>query len=994
MKLTPEFLAQGGELGALMREKNWAATALGAPGAWPDTLKHTLHLILASHQPMLVWWGPQLVQFYNESYRDTLGPERHPGMLGQSGREAWGEIWSVIGPQVDAIMAGGPATWHEDQLIPVTRRGAREDVWWNYGYSPIRDEGGVCGVLVICSDVSAEHRARVALEAINQRLTDEIARREESERNRTLQLQIADTLRGLTDSDAIASAAFHLLSDYLPVSQIDYAEVDAGGSRFVTRHSWEAERVPSLAGVGGAIDAYGPAVSAALCAAEVVTIADVQADPRTASHAAAYAGLQTRACMKVPVIKAGALVAILTLHQDAPCQWSPSHIPLVRDIAERIWNAMEHADAQERQREAERALTFARSAKSERLRSLFEQAPGFMAMLSGPAHVYEFVNAAYMSVVGERALLGLAVRDALPEVEGQGYFELLDAAYASATPRAAHDVPLLMQARASEPARLVYVDFVFQPIVDANGAVTGIFVEGSDTTERHLAKEALDTTRERMGEGMVAARMAIWDWDLVTEQITFSQNTREVFGGTWASIGDVWKSVWEEDLERLTRAGEAAEAHCGSYEEVVRIKRAGVDEPLWLQIHGKFIADESGVARTVRSVAIDVTGLKNAQQALQDANVRKDEFLAMLAHELRNPLAPIRAAAQLLDMVHGDGKQVQRMGAVIARQADHMTSLINDLLDVSRVTSGLVTLERSAQDIWSIVGEAVEQVMPMMQERSHRLSIDNPGVPAMVMGDRKRLVQILTNLLQNAAKYTPAKGHIQVEVRQAGGEVAMTVRDDGVGMNADLLPHVFELFSQEKRSSDRSQGGLGLGLALVQRLVTLHGGAVRAQSDGAGRGSAFTVLLPAMDAPAGTPAPERPGQAATIAPLRMLIVDDNADAANILGMWLETFGHQVRVEYSAKAVLERAASTAYDVYILDIGLPGVDGNELARRLRRFAHNANATLIANTGYGGEYDRAEAMAAGFDHYFVKPLNLPLLEKVLAAITHRAAPLLQAS
>ena len=992
MTCVPEFLSQGGELGALMRAKDWAATPLGPPDNWPDALKHTLHLILASHQPMLIWWGSDLYQFYNDPYRDTMGPERHPVMLGQPGRQTWGEVWSVIGPQVDSIMAGGAATRHENELIPVTRNGAREDVWWNYSYSPIRDAGGVRGVLVICSDVSAGQRAKVALEVLNQRYMEEIARREESEKNQKLQLQLADTLRGLTESDTIAKAAFHLLSAYLPVSQIDYAEVDGSGALFVIRHSWELEYVPSIAGVGGEVDAYGPAVIAALRAAEVVTINDVQADPRTAAHAA-YAALHTRACMIVPVIKAGILVSILTLHQASPYQWSPGHVPLVRDIAERIWNAMEHADAQDRQREVERALAFERSAESERLRSLFEQAPGFMVIASGPEHVFEFVNAAYVRVVGERALLGLPVREALPELEGQGFFELLDEAYRTATPRAAYDVPLLVRARPSEPARLAYVDFVYQPILDAAGAVTGIFVEGSETTERHVAKEALDASRERLSEGMVAARMAIWDWDLVSEQIIFSQNTSEVFGGTWASIADVWKSVFEEDLERLTRAGVAAEAHCGSYEEVVRIKRAGCIDPLWLQIHGKFIANESGVARTVRSVAIDVTGLKNAQKALQDANVRKDEFLAMLAHELRNPLAPIRAAAQLLEMVHGDGKQVQRMGAVIARQADHMTCLINDLLDVSRVTSGLVTLDKSQQDVWSIISESAEQVMPMMQERFQRFSIDKSGVPVMVVGDRKRLVQVVTNLLQNAAKYTPAKGNIGIAVTLAGGNAEIAVRDDGIGMNAELLPHVFELFSQEKRASDRSQGGLGLGLALVQRLVALHGGSVRADSGGAGCGSVFTVCLPVLRTPAGEQVAAAPNPVPAMAPLRLLIVDDNADAANILGMWLETFGHPVQVEYSATPVLEQAASRAYDVYVLDIGLPGVDGLELARRLRSFAHNAHATLIANTGYGGQYDRAEAMAAGFDHYFVKPLDLAKLEQVLAGITHRAAPLLAA-
>lgn len=271
-----------------------------------------------------------------------MGPENHPAMLGRPAREAWGEVWSVAGLQVDSIMAGGAAIWHENQLIPVTRHGAREDVWWNYGYSPIRDQGRVRGVLVICSDVSAEYRAKVALEALNRRFMEENARRAESEQNHKLLLQIADTLRGLTDADAIAPAAVHLVSGYLPVSQIDYAEVDSSGALFLIRHSWAMDGLPSLAGMGGHIDAYGLAVSAALRSAQVVTIANVANEPRTAAHAAPWPGLHARACMIVPVMKNSALVAILTLHQDLPCHWSPSHIPLVRDIADLIWNAMAH----------------------------------------------------------------------------------------------------------------------------------------------------------------------------------------------------------------------------------------------------------------------------------------------------------------------------------------------------------------------------------------------------------------------------------------------------------------------------------------------------------------------------------------------------------------------------------------------------------------------------------------------------------------------------
>jgi signal transduction histidine kinase len=371
--------------------------------------------------------------------------------------------------------------------------------------------------------------------------------------------------------------------------------------------------------------------------------------------------------------------------------------------------------------------------------------------------------------------------------------------------------------------------------------------DDNDADARRLAQAALDSSRERLGEGMLAARMALWDWDLASEAITFSQNTREVFGATWSTMAEVWSAVCEEDLERLTVAGEAAEALCGTYEEVVRIKRPGVDSPLWLQIHGKFIAGEDGVARTVRSVAIDVTGLKNAQQALHDADARKDEFLAMLAHELRNPLAPIRAGAELLGMLHADTAQVRRTGAIIARQADHMKGLIDDMLDVARLTSGLVTLALAPLDVAAVVGEALEQIAPLLQERGHRFELEIGAAALPVMGERKRLVQVMANLLHNAPQYTPPGGNIRVNARREHAEVAITVSDDGVGMDAALLPHVFALFSQEKRALDRSQGGLGLGLALVQRLVALHGERVAVHSAGVGCGAAFTVFLPAPE---------------------------------------------------------------------------------------------------------------------------------------------------
>ena len=378
---------------------------------------------------------------------------------------------------------------------------------------------------------------------------------------------------------------------------------------------------------------------------------------------------------------------------------------------------------------------------------------------------------------------------------------------------------------------------------------------------------------------------------------------------------------------------------------------------------------------------------QRAEEALRDTDRRKDEFLAMLAHELRNPLAPIGTAAQLLGRVGHDAKRVQQVGEIITRQVSHMTSLIDDLLDVSRVTTGRVVLDKHPLDVEQIVMESMEQVGPLIAARKHRFTSHASPQPAVILGDRKRLVQVMTNLLQNAAKYTPERGHIALDVARQADDIVITVRDDGIGIDASLLPHVFELFTQEKRSSDRSQGGLGLGLTLVRSLVALHGGRVGASSEGVGKGTTFTIHLPQWSKLPEHVAPTPDAVAfAPVKSLRVLVVDDNADAANMLAMFLEAAGHKVFVEYEPWAALERAKLEMPDVFLLDIGLPDMDGNELARRMRLLPQLANATYIAVTGYGQKNMKGELISSEFDHHLVKPANtirlIGLLEDIESA------------
>jgi len=397
----------------------------------------------------------------------------------------------------------------------------------------------------------------------------------------------------------------------------------------------------------------------------------------------------------------------------------------------------------------------------------------------------------------------------------------------------------------------------------------------------------------------------------------------------------------------------------------------------WTEIRA-FPLQDGGIAIFFR----DITDRKLAEEKLKAADQRKDEFLAMLAHELRNPLAPIKSAAMLLDMGMLNETRVRQSSAIIGRQVKHMTRLVDDLLDVSRVTRGLIVLDKAVLDVRSIVDEAVEQVRPQLLARRQTLGVHLPASSVSVEGDRARLVQVLANLLNNAVKYTPEERAIEVRVRILDGQLELAVCDEGIGMEPELTERAFDLFAQATRSSDRSQGGLGLGLALVRNLVELHGGSVRCASPGPGQGSTFTVTLP-LAAPLAPAEPLAAVTAAAGGPLRVMVVDDNVDAAETLAMLLDAAGHAVEVEHDSRRALERARAAAPDVFLLDIGLPEIDGNELARRLLAQPETSGAVLIAVSGYGQEQDKRAAREAGFRHHLVKPVDFEQLVELLADV-----------
>ncbi|MGZ5203154.1 MAG: ATP-binding protein, partial [Telluria sp.] len=400
------------------------------------------------------------------------------------------------------------------------------------------------------------------------------------------------------------------------------------------------------------------------------------------------------------------------------------------------------------------------------------------------------------------------------------------------------------------------------------------------------------------------------------------------------------------------------------------------------------IHDENGRIVRWMGTCTDIDDHKRAEEELRRTSQLKDEFLAMLAHELRNPLAPITSAAQLLSLGSTDPLRIRKSGDIILRQVRHLTDLVDDLLDVSRVTRGLVQIERSPLDLTVVLQHAVEQARPLIEARHHQLTVDLPPAHPTVSGDQTRLVQVIANLLNNAAKYTPQGGRIALSLETRGAEAHVSVTDNGSGIAPALLPHVFDLFVQAERTPDRAQGGLGLGLALVKRITALHDGSVQVRSEGLGKGSTFTVVLPTVST-AGTAGIGGAGSTVPGKQARLMIVDDHLDGAQALAALLATQGHDVIVADDGNSGLAAAAGRAIDVFILDIGLPDIDGYELARRLRAGSAGRDALLIALTGYGQAHDRLLSKVAGFDHHFVKPVDIAALNAVILAWQGRRSP-----
>jgi len=521
--------------------------------------------------------------------------------------------------------------------------------------------------------------------------------------------------------------------------------------------------------------------------------------------------------------------------------------------------------------------------------------------------------------------------------------------------------------------------YSFSPIRDGDGLIVGSVVSGRDVTERKQAEEALRESERRFRVMADEAPIIIWVTTASGDLEFVNRAYCEFFGVTRAGAQSASGSmpvVLSEDQEYF-KAYAAAVRGRSVFAARRRALRA---DGAWRWIDTRAIPRLAANGEFLGHVGVspDITELVESKAALQAADRQKDEFLAMLAHELRNPLAPIRNAGEILARTLPAEPALQGPLAMIRRQVNHLTRLVDDLLDVSRIAQGRIGLAPEPLAIDAVIDQAVETVQPLMWEKRHRFVKVPPSAGSFVRGDRARLVQCVSNVLHNAAKYTDHGGEIRLEVSGEDDCIVIAIHDSGSGIPAELLPHVFDLFVQDTRTLDRAEGGLGVGLAVVKRLIEMHGGSVSATSGGVGRGASFTLRLPQIAPP--IPAAFA-GTGAQSAPRRILVVDDNVDAADSLALLLTCGGHEVETVYGALQALSTAPRFRPDVIILDIGLPKMDGYEIARRLRAAVETRDARLIALTGYGQREDAARAIAAGFDQHFVKPVDFTALERDLA-------------
>lgn len=846
---------------ASMRDFDWDASPLGSPDTWPKSLRAIVRLMLDSAFPMCLAWGPELRILYNDAYLPVVG-QRHPAALGARMQDAWADLWPTLEAVVRRALAGEP-DYFENFPVDAIRFGRPGRRWFTLSYTPVHDdEARAAGVMCLGTET-----------------TEQVL----MERDHAFQLRLSDHLRNLTNTDAITAHATRLLGLHLGVARVAYLEVDEDHQTLITRRDWTNGDLPSLAGRALPMRVCSAGAMAQLRVGRVLKVNDA-ADEEDAVSPLSFECMDARSMLAVPLFRASRLCAVLQVHGTNAYLWSEDEVALAQETAERIWAAVERASADERRQRAEEALrrATARQAFQLELADLLRPLTDPDAMIAAATELLgrrlgvsrvlyaevdeaggtfavprDWTRQGVSSVAGRvsslddfgpeiiaalRAGQTVAVDDIAEDPRTAPYGD----AYARVGVRSFLTVPLVKSGRLSivlilhqdGPTRWSELDL--QRATDMAertwSAVEAARAQVALRAERDRSQYVLDSMKEGFAILDPEGRLV----QMNAEGMRIGRTTPEQALGRTPC--DIWPKASESALAALYQQVKGT----GQPATLEYRRRSPGEGPAWIEVRA-YPALGGGMAVFYR----DIDQRKQAEEKLKEADRRKDEFVATLAHELRNPIAPIAAAAEMLSLPGIGAAEVKHTGEIISRQVGHMTDLVNDLLDISRVTSGLVELHQRQLDVNDIVLEAIEQADPLVRSHAHHLAMNLAAEPAPVWGDHLRLVQVVANLLSNAAKYTPRGGDIVVGVDVDEDNVSIDVRDNGIGMPAEVVGSVFELFAQVNRTSDRAQGGLGIGLALVKGLVQLHGGSVSAHSAGIGLGSDFRVVLPRLRLPDG-----------------------------------------------------------------------------------------------------------------------------------------------
>jgi PAS domain S-box-containing protein len=875
-------------------------------------------------------------------------------IVGRTLEEVLGRpVVDAIRPYLERVLRGERVEYEIELTLPGV--GSQ---WIHATYVPDLNEAGVVvGWIASVLDVSERKRAEAAAAAQAQMLRD----REQLQR---MLLQVSDLGAHQIDSNVLMASVGTLVANELAVSRCGFDLVNVDKDEIVVVNDFHGT-LPPAAGVHP-FHEYADEWLHEAASSRPVAFDDVASDPRTAArYASTFAPMYVRAYLTVPLRRNGKWVANFWVSHHEPRRWTRTEVELLQLIAERVWSSVERARAEEALRRSQDHLQF-----------VTDHAPVLLVHCDRNAR-YTFVNTPYSARFGRRPqdLIGSHISD----IVGERAYEALRPHVERALAGERDEFELAIE----YPYGLRRMYSTYVPQRDATGAVTGFVAVVQDVTSRREAEETLRATDARFRATFENAAVGIAHVGPDGRWLRVNDRLCEIVGYPRDQVLQLtFQDITHpDDLETdLRYAGEVMEGTRASYSMDKRYIR-GDGAIIWVTLTVALARDRDGKPDYFISIVEDITARKAAESALVEADRRKDEFLAMLAHELRNPLAPIRTSMALMRTRPSTDSLILKCRDVIDRQATHMARLLDDLLDVSRFSRGKLTLRRKPVVLRDAIDAAIEVNGSMMMQRGQRIVVCDEAAPLVVDGDDARLVQVFGNLINNAAKYSDAGAEIRISLVCDGDSAVVAVRDEGIGIAPEMLGRIFELFTQAEAAREYAPGGMGIGLSLAERLVTLHGGQIVAASAGIGSGAEFTVRLPLIREAVMPvdPAPAR-RRRSTASRRRVLVIDDNIDVADTHAMLLSEEGCEVRTVYSGAAGVREAEQFRPDLVLLDIGLPDLSGYDVCRRLRAMDSGSRMSIVAVTGWGQEYDRQQSAAAGFDRHLVKPVDPAVLSELV--------------